>query len=599
MSVADLAPGGPAGTGGFATTTNLQVVRPSRRILLAATALLVAATAFGAQGSVPAGYQMQTSTSLAKGVTHEALTLADPAQSVQVARIAPGAARFAAVSSHDAVAHQSAGGELPSDMCRRAGCFAGVNADFRDAATGGPVGGVVSGGRLLRSPIPGRAQLIVTRDGRLQAAPLDWSGAVSASDGRTVAVGGVNIDPHPGDVILYTPAWGSDTPEGADTELIVRSTGAIGAIGASTPLEIVGVRSDPGPIPADGAVLAASGSASATLHELADRADAGHISRTVQLRIRTAADAVESLGGRPIVLRDGHPAFPDVDDNFTRARHPRTLVGWNPSGEVVLVTVDGGRGDASGMTLAEAADLLVGLGATDGFGFDGGTATFVAGGEVRNLPTDDVEPGAPAPTEGRELAPGHVERPAVNTLMVLAKLPDPPPAPPTTANPGSGPGSQAGPAAATAPGKLTVAGGGSVPAAGKVAAPATTAAGSSVLPGSVGDILRNPNTKRPRRQTGKNGKGKKTKDGVEEEFAGDPSIPDWNDITAALTPNAVAGGDEPGEVSLSPVAARLEQTGQSLGPILLDLLAAGMIGTVLWGLRRVRDESQPRHALWL
>ena len=57
---------------------------------------------------------------------------------MNVARVAPGAARLVAVSSHDAVAHQGIGGELPSDMCRRVGCFAGINADFRDAVTGEP-----------------------------------------------------------------------------------------------------------------------------------------------------------------------------------------------------------------------------------------------------------------------------------------------------------------------------------------------------------------------------------------------------------------------------------------------------------------------------
>ena len=46
-------------------------VRPSRRILPAALALLLAATAFGAQGSVPAGYQVQSSNALAAGVDHE------------------------------------------------------------------------------------------------------------------------------------------------------------------------------------------------------------------------------------------------------------------------------------------------------------------------------------------------------------------------------------------------------------------------------------------------------------------------------------------------------------------------------------------------
>ena len=586
------------------------VVRSSRRILLAGLALLLAATAFGAQGSVPAGYQTQSSTQLAPGVEHDTLTLADPAESVHVARVGAGAARLVAVSSHDAVAHQGTGGELPSEMCRRVGCFAGINADFHDPATGEPVGGVVSGGVLLRSPVPGRAQLIVRRDGHLQAGPLEWSGSVTASDGRTIAVGGVNVDPQPGGVVLYTPAWGGDTPDGADTELIVRAAGAVGAIGATTPLEIVGVRGDPGPIPADGAILAASGSASATLHEMADRAAAGTISSTIQLRISTTVDVVESVGGNPVVLAGGHPAFPDAADSFTQDRHPRALVGWNAAGDVVLVTVDAGRDDALGMTLAEAADLLTGLGATDGFGFDNASATFVAGGDVQNLPVDDLDPGAPAPTEGREVAPGHMERPAVNTLMVVPAPPDPPSTTPTTTDPGSGSGSgrgsgsgsKSGPGTTTttAPARLTVAGGGTGTGTTAVAAPATTAGGPAVP--SVHDILSNPTTKRPRRLTGNGSggnaaKGKKASDPVAA-APGQP-LPDWNDIAAAVTPGFDDTAAQPAQVSLAAGPTGPRGPGHDPVRMGLELLAAAMIVAVLSGHRRARNAGRVRPALWL
>jgi hypothetical protein len=116
----------------------------------------------------------------------------------------------------------------------------------------------------------------------------------------------------------------------------------------------------------------------------------------------------------------------------------------------------------------------------------------------------------------------------------------------------------------------------------------------------VGDILRDPTTKRPRRQTGKGGKGNKNKDGQEEAYAGDPSIPDWNDITAALTPEAVAGTDgDAGQLSFGLDADGPGRPGPDVGPILLQLLAAGMILTVLWGLQRARRDSRPRPALWL
>ncbi len=574
------------------------VVRPSRRILLAGLAVLLSATAFGAQGSVPAGWQTQSETPLAPGVDHQVLTLADPAQSVHVAIVAPGAARLTVVSSHDAVAHQNTGGELPSDMCRRVGCLAGINADFHDPATGEPAGGVVAGGVLLRSPVPGRAQLIVTRDGHLQAGPLDWSGAVTASDGRTVAVGGVNVDPHPGDVDLYTPAWAGDTPDGADIELVLRATGAVGAIGATTALQIVGVRSDPGPIPADGAVLAASGSAAATLHALADMAAAGSISSTLHLDVRTAVDVVESVGGNPVVLAGGHPAFPDAGDSFTDGRHPRSLVGWNGAGDVVLVIVDGGRDGASGMTMAEAADLLTGLGATDGFGFDNSSATFVAGGGVQNLPVDDVAPGAPAPTEGREVGPGSMERPAVNALMVVPNAPAPTPGAGGGGS-GSGSGAKSGPSTtpSTSSPRLTVAGNGSAPGTGGLAGTPAPSPGGAAVPSGT-DIFGNPATKRRSVPTGSTTKGKKDKGG-QPAAGGDVSLPDWNEIAAAVTPAVSDAPSGPAELSLAAGPATHHGRGHDPVRTGLELLAAGMIAGVLTGLRRVRDDRRPQRALWI
>jgi hypothetical protein len=548
-------------------------VRPTRRALPVALALLLAATAFAAHGSVPPGYQVQSSTRLANGVDHEVLTLADPAQSVHVARVAPGAARFVTVSSHDVVANQPVGAELPSGMCHRVGCYAGITADFTDAGRGEPLGGVVSGGRLLRSPIPGRPQLNVLRDGRLAAGPLDWSGSLSGN-GRTVSVRGVNVGSRPGEVVLYTPEWGGITPEGADTELVVRSAGAVGAIGATTSLQIVGVRSEPGSVPSDGAVLAASGSAAAVLHEFADRAAAGG-NQFLDLRISTAIDVVESVGGAPVLLRNGQPAFPDVDDNFTRDRHPRSLVGWNAAGEVVLATVDGGRdGAASGMTLAESAELLRGLGASDGFGFNHSSATFVAAGEVKNRPVEGAAP-------------------ALNAFMVVPK-----PAGPAPTNPGPGNNSgSGGTTATTAAPKLTTAGGGSAPGTGVAAAPA--APGTTAGPGGPATTSNGKNTqaKKPRRQVGKHNKGKKAEHG-EEEIVGDPSIPDWNDITAALTPEAVAAAPESDELSLDLGGTGGDEAGTNAGLVLLQLVAAGMIGTVLWGLRRAYDEARPSRALW-
>ncbi|MGH9266162.1 MAG: phosphodiester glycosidase family protein, partial [Acidimicrobiales bacterium] len=96
---------------------------------------------------------------------------------------------------------------------------------------------------------------------------------------------------------------------------------------------------------------------------------------------------------------------------FTQDRHPRTMVGMTPAGEVLLVTADG-RGASAGLSLIEAARLMADLGAVDAMNLDGGgSTTFVTGGVVRNAPSD-----------GRE-------RPVASSLAVLAI----PPADPLTA----------------------------------------------------------------------------------------------------------------------------------------------------------------------
>ena len=121
-------------------------------------------------------------------------------------------------------------------------------------------------------------------------------------------------------------------------------------------------------------MLSATGPAGAVLRDLAGRVGNTWPARR-QLQLQTSVDAVESLGVHPVLLRDGRRAFPDDGDGFTRVRNPRTLLGWNPAGEIVIVAVDGRRDEAEGMSLAQAADLLLGLGATDGVNFDGGGGT--------------------------------------------------------------------------------------------------------------------------------------------------------------------------------------------------------------------------------
>jgi hypothetical protein len=567
-------------------------VRGLRRVFLAVL-LLAPVSLAQAHGTVPNGYEVRAHTALHEGVEHVTLTSPDRAQTVHVAHIDPGApVTVEAVSAHDAIPHRTADHELPSDMCRRVSCIAGINGDFHDLDSDQPLGGVISGGRMLRSPRAGYAQVTLDRDGRLHAGHLGWSGSLVASDGTTIPLGGVNVDRGADAAILYTPAWGRSTPAGAENEFVLRAAGPVGTLG-TRPVEIVATRAGSGGIPADGAVLSATGSAGAALRGLTSRVGNG-VSHTAQLRLETSVDAVESLGAHPVLLRDGRRVFPEAPDGFTRFRNPRTLLGWNPSGEIVLVTVDGRRDEAEGMSLAQAADLLLGLGATDAVNFDGGGGTtFVVAGNVANLPSDPSNPGPPAYPDGHVVAPGHVERMAPNALVIVPKAsaPVPPPTPDTTTTTGpggSGPGSGSGSGTDSPEAVLT---GRPIPSIGDIS-PSDTDLQFSVGGGGSGRLVLPAPDKDDDGQKGnrkRRGKG----DGNSSEGFVDANgnwIPE---------PFSFPAGTGPGDSALP--SGPEEEAGPllGLGFTLAVTAASGMIIIVGGGINHLRRARRSRPALWL
>jgi Phosphodiester glycosidase len=405
-------------------------------VLTGAASLLGMAAPASADSPVPAGFRVVGRNQVAPGVERLSLERDKPPLRVQVARIAPDAAvSLRAVLSNDEVAGQDPIVERTSSMCARVHCLLAVNGDF----AGGddqPLGGLLSGGELLRTPNPSQLQLFVGKDGRLSAGELGWSGTLVPTDLEPLTVAGVNVAGAPDVMTLYTPAYGPSLTSPVLTTLLsfrnVEPAGRL-TVGQTTMVEITGVTeqpagSDPAPIPADGGVLAGRGPAAEALRTLWKRIQSGRVSARSLLRLDTQPGVAESLGGSPILIRDGAHWFADEANDFTRGRQPRTLVGWNPAGEKLLVTVDGRQPEISvGMTLAEAADLLLALGATDGINLDGGgSTTFVAGGSVVNTPSDvavrrgDGEAIQHIVSPGQQVI-GHVERPVTSALAVVPR----------------------------------------------------------------------------------------------------------------------------------------------------------------------------------
>jgi Phosphodiester glycosidase len=444
-------------------------------LILSAAALLVAGigTAVGA-GTLPAGYSVADRETVYPGVDYQKIVKPAAPVLAHVAHIAPGAAvDLRVVDAHDKIPNRPTDLETTSSMCRRVGCVMAVNGDFHNF--GQPVGGVITGGRMLRSPDPGRAQIWLDDAGRLAAAPFPWSAALRLSDGSQVAITGVNVRGGGGPV-LYTPAWGTTTPPSGGIELVMAASAPLAPLNRPVPVTLQGVRVSPGGIPAGGAVIAVPAGAADQLNGVWARVQRGTVSPQADVIVQSPVNAVESIGTNPVVLHDGQPALPWPNDaNVVAAVQPRTLVGWNSAGDVFFVVVDGRQASSAGLTMAQAADMLAGLGATEGVNLDGGGgSTLVVGGTVWNQPSD-------APTAD----PAVAERVASNALVVLAR-PGGPPAPRLPPRPGTGPASAApsGSGGVGAPGPTQPGQGGSAPVLGPPAPGTAPVSGATPLPGA-------------------------------------------------------------------------------------------------------------------
>jgi hypothetical protein len=405
-------------------------------VLLFVLFLGVPALAGLAAPGTPPGFALETQRPLHAGV--EYLTYARGGGSpalAHVAHLAPDAlVDLRAVNARDRITHRLEDRELPSAMCARVNCMVALNGDFWDyQGTRQPLGGVVSGRRMVRSPQGGHPQVTLTGAGRLTAGELPWAGRVGAAGGTSATtLTGINRSASAealgtDQLVLFTSDWGTPAPASGGVELVLESTERLGALNRTVTVEAAagGLRAPRGPIPATGGVLRGTGTGEEALRRLAAAVAApdSQNRRPLTVSVTSPVDAVESLGTHPVILRDGQKVFDPASDSFTTGHHPRTLLGWNGAGDIYMVTVDDGISESQGMSLHDAAALLLGLGATDAVNFDGGGGTtFVVDGEVMNQPE-----------EGEE-------RESVSTLVALRRTAsgEQPPAPAPTTNPGGG-----------------------------------------------------------------------------------------------------------------------------------------------------------------
>ncbi|MGW7043488.1 phosphodiester glycosidase family protein [Streptomyces avermitilis] len=388
---------------------------------LTGAALVGAAPADGAPRSVPLAPGVeytQFDIPAAQGVTHAHLLsvdLADP--QVRVGLLHPGAVAARAPVSR---------------LADSQGALAGINGDFFNItetqhpgveATGSTDGPAIADGHTLKAAVPNGQRfgpalppgtttedvLGVGDDRRARLDRLALEGSVDTPEGE-LPLRGLNQYALPeGSVGAYTADWGSVSRAravcGTDTDRAAPcSTDAYEVTVRDG--QVVSSADSPGsgPIAADTTVLVGREAGAQQLRKLSAGEEV-----SVEHRLVSAGSPVAysfAIGGYP-VLRQGKP-LPGLD---TVTSAVRTAVGVKDAGRrLLLLAIDGAAAYRSGLTIAEVASVMRGLGATEAFSLDGGGSTTLVA----------RAPGATAVTV-RNHPSGGAERPVPNGIGVFTR----------------------------------------------------------------------------------------------------------------------------------------------------------------------------------
>jgi Exopolysaccharide biosynthesis protein related to N-acetylglucosamine-1-phosphodiester alpha-N-acetylglucosaminidase len=296
--------------------------------------------------------------------------------------------------SNDAIV----GREKVTSMQKRASTtatVAGVNGDLFNWNDGHPSGGLMQNGFLLHPPLRDRSTVGIDTEGNLRVERVSFSGYwIGSGQRRTLQF---NELPGPNGVSLFTPTWGPVTPGVQAVEAVLQPFP-----GAKPNTDLTGVvaqvssTSGSTPVPPDGAVLQARGSAAA---KLAAEAPVG-TTVTVRFALNPTWDGVvNALGGGPLIVANGKPIFranEGFDQSQLSPRNPRTAIGQRADGRLLLVAVDGRQpGYSVGMSNFELALAMMQLGAVTASALDaGGSTTMAFDGQLLNRPSD---PGGERP----------------------------------------------------------------------------------------------------------------------------------------------------------------------------------------------------------
>ncbi|TMR01089.1 sporulation domain-containing protein [Actinomadura soli] len=311
------------------------------------------------------------------------------------------------------------GTEKLTDLAAATGAVAGINAQwFYNSAPGGLY---VKDGKLIGGATQGRAGIKITKGGR--AVDVDaYTAHVTLRAGRaTVELDGVNRVPgeiwncggiggdqptekaqhdlkctDDSELVLFTPEWGVP-PTGAGAEVVLDARDRVTAVNTARGAAV----------PAGGSTIQATGQSAAWLLDHVKAGDRLRVSERVEdgrgRRVALTPDTTILQVG-PTLVRDGRVSVNAMADgviregddqtftyNWTVRANPRSMIGMDRRGRLMLVVVDGRQdGYSEGLGIAQAAELMKLLGAREAMNLDGGGSSVLVtrDGGIVNRPSD-------------------------------------------------------------------------------------------------------------------------------------------------------------------------------------------------------------------
>jgi hypothetical protein len=186
---------------------------------------------------------------------------------------------------------------------------AGINGDFFDQRDGHPSGVYLSGGVLLHPPVGSRSSIGVDTTGALHVDRVRFFGTWRGN-GQRRPLNGFNQAPTQGQVVLLTPAYGARAPAVPGSAEAILEPFPATTPNTDLTATVTAVGANGGePIPADGAILQATGSTAAKLQA---EAPVGTPVATRLILQPAWTGVADALGGGPVLVRNHAPVFRSV-----------------------------------------------------------------------------------------------------------------------------------------------------------------------------------------------------------------------------------------------------------------------------------------------